>query len=318
MTLTSSKDIPSLRSEFSHADVTITLTCLSYYAAGLTEEELRTCFNTLAQTDNPELEYQAWVACDKNMPTELRTLNGINIKDTNQFKQHVVPALTGNHVTIAFYLSQVVFPLQAKEFPHKLATSGWDLAETKAHVTTGFSGTNDRRWLLPTQITQDDPVGQSSTNARVLTYLLRPENGSYQRMIDFERQPLTSRDFLRLIVEQKPQIRVLLDIGAQMLELQNRELAAHWLSLQPTGVSAAIFFNDRDELTVLAEDGSVELLDSSPFKQQMDKCVVYLDDAHTRGTDLKLPMGTRAAVTLGPKVTKDRLVQGICQLLLDR
>ena len=38
--------------------------------------------------------------------------------------------------------------------------------------------------------------------------------------------------------------------------------------------------------------------------------VVYLDDAHTRGTDLELPQGMRAAVTLGPKVTKDRLVQG--------
>jgi hypothetical protein len=43
----------------------------------------------------------------------------------------------------------------------------------------------------------------------------------------------------------------------------------------------------------------------------VDKCIVYLDDAHTRGTDLKLPRDTRAAVTLGPKVTKDRLVQGV-------
>ena len=94
-----------------------------------------------------------------------------------------------------------------------------------------------------------------------------------------------------------------------MLELQNEELARHWLSLKPY-ISAAIFFNELDHLTVLTQDGTTEPLISSPFNRQLDKCIVYLDDAHTRGTDLKLPRGTRAAVTLGPKVTKDRLLQG--------
>lgn len=31
------------------------------------------------------------------------------------------------------------------------------------------------------------------------------------------------------------------------------------------------------------------------------------------GTDLKLPLTARAAVTLGPRLTKDRLVQGTFQ-----
>ncbi|KAI0289429.1 hypothetical protein B0F90DRAFT_1793927 [Multifurca ochricompacta] len=94
-----------------------------------------------------------------------------------------------------------------------------------------------------------------------------------------------------------------------MLELQNKALVRHWLSLRPD-VLAAIFFNDSDHLTVLTQDGMTEPFISSPFNRQLDKCVIYLDDAHTRGTDLKLPRGTRAAVTLGPKVTKDRLLQG--------
>jgi hypothetical protein len=113
-----------------------------------------------------------------------------------------------------------------------------------------------------------------------------------------------------------------------MLDLKNVELVSRWLQLRPEGVSAAVFVNDRDELSVYTADGTIELLDTSPFKHQrapcsplsppltytcshpVDKCIVYLDDAHTRGTDLKLPRNTRAAVTLGPKVTKDRLVQG--------
>jgi hypothetical protein len=94
-----------------------------------------------------------------------------------------------------------------------------------------------------------------------------------------------------------------------MLELQNEELARHWLSLRPD-VSAAIFFNDSDHLTVVTPDGTIEPFISSPFNRQLEKCVVYLDDAHTRGTDLRFPQGTRAAVTLGPKVAKDILVQG--------
>lgn len=42
----------------------------------------------------------------------------------------------------------------------------------------------------------------------------------------------------------------------------------------------------------------------------MDSCLIYLDEAHTRGTDLKMPADYRAMVTLGPDLTKDRLVQG--------
>jgi hypothetical protein len=54
----------------------------------------------------------------------------------------------------------------------------------------------------------------------------------------------------------------------------------------------------------------VEHLQTSPYADQLDVCLVFLDEAHTRGTDLKLPDNYRAAVTLGANLTKDRLVQG--------
>ena len=120
----------------------------------------------------------------------------------------------------------------------------------------------------------------------------------------------TIREFLQILASQSPEIRVLLDVGAQMLDLQNHELAKAWLDTAPKA-AAAIYFNEDDELMVCSRDGSAQLLRSSPFLQQLDRCVVYLDDAHTRGIDIKFPIGFRAAVTLGPKVTKDRLTQGI-------
>lgn len=94
-----------------------------------------------------------------------------------------------------------------------------------------------------------------------------------------------------------------------MLEMTNRELTEHWLSLT-LDAEAGLFFDDSDRLAVVTRDGVIEPFISSPYAQAMDRCIVYLDDAHTRGTDLKLPTKFHAAVTLGPKITKDRLVQG--------
>jgi hypothetical protein len=303
--------MPSPRAEFSHPDVAIALTAMAYYAGGLTEEQLLLSFNALFHTDDPMIEYSSWVEQDPALPQQLRRLNGINTKDIRQFHDQVYPAFSHNRATVDFFLAQLVFPKEAREFPYKLSTSGWDLApDNKTHVTTGFSGTNDRRHLLPASIEQRELNQQSGTSASVLQALLRPENNHYRCMVTNTGRPLGTCSFLDQLVQEDPQIRVLLDVGAQMLELQNQELVAYWLSLRPKGVSAAIFFNERDELTVLSEDGTVQPFESSSYQQAMDRVVVYLDDAHTRGTDLKLPRNTRAAVTLGPKVTKDRLVQG--------
>jgi hypothetical protein len=115
-----------------------------------------------------------------------------------------------------------------------------------------------------------------------------------------------------MVIESDPPIRVILDVGAQVLELQNEEVARTWLLRSPASqIEAAIFFDSQNDLSVISRDGITEPLMTSPFAKQMDKCLVYLDEAHTRGTDLKLPTNYRAAVTLGPDLTKDRLVQGM-------
>ena len=255
------------------------------------------------------MEYEHWIELGQVPPVELRQLNGVNLEDETQVNELLVPFFSGNKGVVDFYLSHVVFPQAAREFPSKLPTSAWDLVEEKMNVTTGFSGTNDNRYLLPTSITQEDPNFVLGTNALVLQNLLRPENDHYECTEGDKGERQSATAFLKRLVKQDPEIRVLLDVGAQMLELQNEELARLWLSFRPD-ISAAIFFNDSDHLTVVTPDGTMEPFISSPFNRQLEKCIVYLDDAHTRGTDLKLPRGMRAAVTLGPKVTKDRLVQG--------
>ena len=46
----------------------------------------------------------------------------------------------------------------------------------------------------------------------------------------------------------------------------------------------------------------------------MDRCVFYLDEVHTRGTDFRFPSGFKAAVTLGNGLTKDRFVQACMRM----
>ena len=285
------------------------MTCLSYYYVGLTKPQVLSCFKLLTKLDDPEIEYNYWIGLGRDLPAELCHFKGVNTEDKNQVNEFLVPLFSRNKRVVDFYLSQVVFPRDAREFPSKLPTSAWDLVEEKTNVTTGFSGTNDNRFLLPTSITQEDPGFSLDTNALVLHHLLLPQNDHYECTEGDNGERELATAFLERLVRQDPEIRVLLDVGAQMLELRNEELARRWLSLRPD-VLAAIFFDDSDHLTVITPDGTIEPFISSPFNQQLGRCLVYLDDSHTRGTDLNFPQGTRAAVTLGQKVTKDRLVQG--------
>ncbi|KAH0835817.1 hypothetical protein J3R83DRAFT_9676 [Lanmaoa asiatica] len=284
------KDVPAPNTQFGHPDITIILTCLSYYYTGLTEEQLRVSFETLLDQDDPSTEYALWLNEYDCMlvPHSLQKLGEINLKSSEQWDNVTFPLFARNQAAIDFYLSRVVFPKEAKEFPWKISGSSWDLAEKREKVVTGFSGTNDGRWLLPTSITQRDLDHQEGTNARVLTYLLQPENNSY--VVAHERgERWITLGFLRM------------------------QVAKAWLDIIPD-IAGAIYFNENDELMMLTRDGNTQPMLSSPLSQQLDRCVVYLDHAHTRGTDIKLPIGSRAAVTLGPKVTKDSLVQGCMRM----
>ena len=133
------KDVPAPNTHFSHPDITIILTCLSYYYAGLTEEQLRTSFEMLLDQDDPSMEYALWVEeyDRESVPDSLRKLSEINLRPSEQWDKVLFPLFTRNQAAINLYLSRVVFPKEAKEFTSKLTGSSWDLAEKREKVTTG-------------------------------------------------------------------------------------------------------------------------------------------------------------------------------------
>lgn len=309
------KDSPTARSEFSHPDAAIVLTCLAYYYGGISDQQLRASFEALLQSDHAKEEYAKWVKDAPRLAPAFREISGVNLSNMGQCSQEVFPPLRFARSVINFYMSTIVFPAEMKEFPHKLSSSGWDIAGEKAHPTTGFSGTNDSRYILPLSIGQCDLPAQLSTNAAVLDCLLRPENsfvgaGHFSPIGVLEAEVL-----LNIALNLRPPVRVILDVGAQVLELQNEEVVHKWLSRVPESeAQAAIFFDPRNEICVLSRDGTKEPFLISSFAKQMDQCLVYLDESHTRGTDLRMPANYRAIVTLGPGLTKDRLVQACMRM----
>ena len=307
------KDNPAPRSEFSHPDVVVVLTCLSYYYAGLSDDDLFTAFQHLLKSDQADTEYPMWFDDAAGLPVTYHQLRGINLRDQHHCLKHVFPALRASKGAIDYFLAHLVFSKEMKEFPSKLSASGWDIGEIKAYPTVGFSGTNDSRVTLPLSVEQLDLRQQIHTNALILEYLLQPENTvAFVPARSYQNGESDAQVLLSMVVEYKQLTRVILDVGAQILELTNLEVAQTWLTMIPEGreTQAVVFVNDGDEICVVDRTGRIEPLRTSPFANQLEVCLVFLDEAHTRGIDLRLPRTYRAAVTLGAGITKDKLVQG--------
>ncbi|KAJ9131694.1 Phosphate system positive regulatory protein PHO81 [Coniochaeta hoffmannii] len=310
------KDSPALRSEFSHPDVVIVLTCLSYYYGGLGDEDLFTAFEHLIKSDQADTEYDEWVRDAPKLPLSFRSLSGINLKDRYQCTRDIFPHLRQAQAVVDFFLARIVFPREMKEFPHKLSASGWDLGRTKPNPTTGFSGTNDSKHLLSLTVHHLDLDEQRHTNALVLLHLLQPENSVEIMPPSSGTQCADAVRLLHLVVDLDQPAQVILDVGAQVIELSNIQVAQEWLKMTASGSvkQAVVFFDDGDNLMVCDRAGHIEAFQTSPYSKQLDLCYVFLDEAHTRGTDLKLPQDYRAVVTLGAGLTKDRLVQACMRM----
>jgi len=85
--------------------------------------------------------------------------------------------------------------------------------------------------------------------------------------------------------------QVILEVCAQMIPNNGR-------------IHAVVFVNESDEICVLDRNGCVKPLRTSSFAKQLEACYVFLNEAHTRDINLKLPMNYRSAVTLGPGITR--------------
>ncbi|KAL8366658.1 hypothetical protein RB595_010496 [Gaeumannomyces hyphopodioides] len=313
------KGTPSEHAEFGHPDVAIVLTCLAFYHQGLTQQQLLQGLQQLLQSADPSQQYEAWtVGCHK-LPETLRHWNMISVEDNAQVEELWVH-LKHSLVVINYYLDHFVFPPHAKQFDVKLQASCWDIPLIPAAEnipgarTTGFSGTNDNRTMLPLTIQQDDLPSLQQTSAEVLTYLLQPRNRGYRVTVDdIMKKRLSETGLLKILTASR--IKILIDAGAYILEMDNKTLAKEWLKVDEVA-EAAIYFGHDDRAWVHHRDegkNDVPLL-ASRFAENLGGCLVYFDEAHTRGVDLKLPIHARGALTLALRQTKDFTMQAAMRL----
>lgn len=293
--------VASDRTEFGHPDVAILATMLSYYYKGLDAEQIRQSFELLMSDNSRDSVYQEWVEAGDIKHLALQTIGGLNLSDPSCVKE-LVQTFRCNINTINYWLNSVVFPRETKQFSLKLMASAWDLAPRNRFAVRGFSGTNDSRDLLPLGIRQEGLPSVAATNGQVVCNLLRLENNFYHF---FEAGVCSGKEILKAMIETKPRGRVLIDTGALMQDLSNERVISEWLELlvADDSAQAGIFFQDN-RLLVKTRGGVVTPFDLSPYRNQLERCVVFLDDHHTRGTDLKFPIPSHAYVTLCANVRK--------------
>jgi hypothetical protein len=311
------KGVPSDQSEWGHPDVAILFTILAHYYSGLNLEQVRQSLALVARSDDPVRSYQGFIHACTGLKGAFRDWEAINTDDGTQLFA-IWQGIRFNTGVIDYYLNNFVFPRHAKQFRVKLQSSGWDIPlfspsarESISSLTTGFSGTNDNRRLLPLTIQQHDLPLLAHTSAEVLTYLLQPRNRNYIVAAEFDGRRMTEEGLLRRL--EGHGIRVLLDAGAQILEMSNEQVARTWLRIDGTA-PAAVYFDNRDVATVRYRQGTTIPLLVSPFADDLSEVLVYIDESHCRGTDLMLPDNARGALTLGMSLQKDTLIQSAMRL----
>ncbi|KAG1697926.1 hypothetical protein DVH05_015410 [Phytophthora capsici] len=312
-------DVPSERSEFSHPDVCIMLTFLGYYHGGLRNEELKNAFDVLLQLDKSEQQYlydQWFTSVKVGLSVEdqkaLCDVRHISLADTRQFET-LCRVYRFCMEVINFYLSSCVFPKDTQQYPQRLSRTAWNLAAGKNNI--GFSGTNDNHRLLPLSVQQVEPDEPflSGANGKMIDMIVKVTH-SYEMIptvcISSQRLSIPWESVLRFTVVKKAQ--ALIDTGALLAGVAN-DVAAEFLLDQPDFSFAGVTYYDssaENNCWMLAEKTrriKVPLKKASMLEKET---FVIFDEARSRGSDMKLLPEAAAVLTLGPKLTKDKLMQG--------
>ena len=151
------------------------LTYLHYYYSGLNEKQLDNIFKLLENNRHGCAIYKEWI---KKLPSNLRIdssiedFSSINLLDYDQKSKKLYPVLKMHTTAINFWLEEILFPKEAYEFHSKLSASAWNLASLNKNLTTGFSGTNDFRFLLPLEMKYYEIPELIGTTGSVLSSII--------------------------------------------------------------------------------------------------------------------------------------------------
>jgi len=224
-----------------------------------------------------------------------------------------------NMKTIDFWLSSLVLPMETMQFPRRLVSNSWNLADNAQKNVIGFSGTNDNKLLLPLQVTQSTPLipQLEAANGKMLALFMRK---SALTCLEIDQYSSLSDTVLSTAVNT-PRCAALIDAGALMAGLSNQQVAEKLSALlteKKSALKGVVFFDDgKNAWSFRIHTGYIWLLENSPVQEK--DAFVYFDESRCRGADMKLSRYAVAALTIGPGMCKDKLMQAAFRMRqLDR
>ncbi|CAF2238525.1 unnamed protein product [Rotaria magnacalcarata] len=317
------KDLPSENSEFSHSDVMIGFTILSYLYRGLDLEQVKNGLIKLKSDPKQDRDnlLEEWIQTSRNwideriqqekdeFPEWSRSFKTLDLQDEHKIKK-VYTYLSRNFSFVQYYLSNFIFPNDTKHYKKKLTGNAHTLAgEGKMK---GFSGTDDRNDTMPENVIPKRLTSQEGTNGKMLHILSRKINNKYEANIDLS----SAKDLLDQVctyVKKNKDCYILIDTGAMITEMNNLDVGVYLIKHIDDRFEGIVYFSDQNNnLIVILRNR--ELIPLATCHIDNKKLFVYLDEVHTRGTDLKLPLTARGIVTLGKSINKDKLMQAIMRL----
>lgn len=297
---------------YAQPDTLIIFTQLAYYHSGLSRSDVKEAVTVLL-TLGPkaqEAAYALWLESARAgmRPAQLEALDHVNKLDISSEVQldNLHSVYRYNMALVDFWLESCVLPRETMQFPSRLVANGFNLTDNPTSDVMGFSGTKDNHKLLPFKVRQRTPEGAEelrATDGKMFSLIL-----SNERVVRLEPKEALGKAVLRLVVDEAAD--ALIDAGATMAGLSNEQVADTLCKMLPaeSRLQGVYYFEPRESTwKVLSRRGRRWPQSSSPLRER--DCLVYFDESHCRGSDMKLKPDAMAVLTIGPGMCKDKLMQ---------
>jgi hypothetical protein len=179
----------------------------------------------------------------------------------------------------------------------------------------GFLGTDDNRFLLPQSITQIIPEEEQlrAPNGAMISRILECTKSIHVLQDGSGDSSPMWQEVLNQCVSLG--VQALIDEAGLMAGSQNNQSALYLAERLDKGSFRGVVYFDRDSeswIVYETENSRPVSLQSSSLTEA--ECFVYFDESRCRGSDMKLQSNAVALVTLEPKITKDKFLQGCARM----
>jgi hypothetical protein len=196
------------------------------------------------------------------------------------------------------------------QYTKSITSSSWDLADSKNSV--GFSGTKDTHWLFPEYIYLKESTNDeiNGTDGKMIQLML--DNTIDALEIKENDEDLWKR-FCETVLERKT--GCIIDAGAILAGKSLEKEIVPWISNHP--LFKKLYFKGIS----YCNEGVWKVYDTTTHSTiaretsiPEHETFVIFDEARTRGADIKMKTETVASLSLGPNMTKDKLMQAVGRL----